>query len=191
MRCCRSRCPSCCDWQYPAHCSSRVDCRPTIGYLRHSNPDGSRQEGKVDCRRATGGPSPICAKTFAKEPLRSSTWAGYVRKRGTLGESSQDGVRRRFATNWAIVFTDSSRHLRECVRLLRRNANSTLQITRCRSPWNQPRTSSISSSYRPLPLSRSVLPESEPSSGLPPDCELGTATRRSSGMGVGLCPSPH
>jgi hypothetical protein len=37
----------------------------------------------------------------------------------------------------------------------------------------------------------SVLPESEPSLGLPSDCELGMATRRVSGMGVRFLPSPH
>ena len=92
----------------------------------------------------------------------------------------QQGLWQRFATNWANVFTIPPHLLSDRVRLLRRYGNSTLQVTRCHGLWNPPMTG-ISTVFCRLPLSRWVLPESEPSSGLPPDRELSLATRRRSG----------
>src|SRR5262249_810007 len=51
-----------------------------------------------------------------------------------LLQAAELGAWQRFATKWAIVFTDSSHPIREKVRLLRRNATSTAHAEASRGP---------------------------------------------------------
>jgi hypothetical protein len=70
--------------------------------------------------------------------------------------SGRQGVWQRFATKWAIAFTDSSHGSHGPVRLLRRNANSMTRGTACSGP----RRPSQHLSFRQLLVSSGAIPAS-------------------------------